>query len=958
MDLRPTSNAAAAPKIGNPEGCFLAGVWRRCSSVRVRCGYLPSSRLARHPPENSALIPSFDMGSQPLPAEPVRKRRFRKLLFWAAGLFLVYTIVGFFIAPPIVRSVAVKQLSQQLGRDVSIQQVKLNPFAFSATIRGVLIKEKNGDPFLSWDEAYGNFQATSLFGHTWVFKELRATNPIVHVQMNSDGSFNFSDILAKFSTNSAPKTQAPAGPTKQLAVRIDQIEVSGATLAVKRDTPIVTTGTVTVAAPKPAQATNTSDAILLLLESVTNSVASLSKVTNSLAASIGTLLLSNCTVKLEDLANDRPARLTLDQIMVNATNLSNLPITNMTTAVSLRWNTNGALHTTIDASLSPPTVNIDLAFDNIDLHPLDPYLDSRLSVFIIGSKLGMNGKIRFRSPAGSLPDVAFTGETWLNDFNTVDGVLNETLLKWDSVHISGIDANLNPPVVAIKDIAVNKAYANLEIATNRAINILAALRIPNPLTNTTTEAEAKADASKSKKPLLAGDRIVSTNALAELPIRKLTVGTITITITNTSADFADHSITPNVNMSIQQISGTIAGISSEELQHADVNLHAKVDNVGPVAITGVINPFSKDQTNEIKIAVNDVDLTGVSPYSGKFAGYRIAKGKLNVALAYHLHGRNLKSENVITLDQFTFGEKVNSLDATHLPVKLGIAILKDRSGKIVLDVPIEGSLDDPQFRLHKVITRAVWNIVEKAITSPFAVLGALFGSKNQDISFQEFPAGSAELTPASKEKLDVLVKALYERPGLQLEITGSVDTNADVTALRAQFLEKQLRAQKWQALRKADRETITPEQVTIAPEERADLVQKLYADYLSKGLIVTNASTPALPAPAPSSAPRKTVERGATQLMARDTSSPSTSAPQPTIATSPSATTTDPYELALLNSISIADQDFQTLAAERAKAVREYIFQSGKVEGERLFLTEAKAGSLKTEGPRVYLQLQ
>lgn len=889
--------------------------------------------------------------NKPLSTHPVRKNRLRKLLFWAVGVFLLYTIVGFLVLPPIVRSVAVKQLSRQLGREVTIQQVKLNPFAFSGTIRGVVIKEKNGDPFLSWDEAYGNFQVTSLFGHTWVFKELRTSQPFVHVQMNSDGSFNFSDILTKFATNSAPKTKAPAGPTKQLAVRIDQIEVSGAVLSVKRDTPTIVAGAVPVAAPKPAKSTNTTDAILLLLQSVTNSVASLSKITNSFAASIGSLSLSNCAVKLEDLANSRPARLVIDQIMVNGTNLSNLPLTNMTAAVSLRWNTNGNLHTEILASLSPPSVDMHLAFSDIDLHPLDPYLDSQLSVFIIGSKLGMNGNIRFRSPPGSLPDVTFTGETWLNDFNTVDGVLNEPLLKWDSVHISGIDANLNPPVVGINNIAVDKAYANLAIETNRAINVLAALHIPNPLTNTTTE--AKVDDSKSKKSLVAGDRIVSTNALASLPIRKLTVKTITIT--NTSANFSDRSITPSVNMSIQQISGTIAGISSEELQHADVDLHAKVDNVGPVAITGVINPFSKDQTNEIKIAVNDVDLTGVSPYAGKFAGYRIAKGKLNVALAYHLHGRNLKSENVITLDQFTFGEKVNSPDATHLPVRLGIAILKDRSGKIVLDVPIEGSLDDPQFRLHKVISRAVWNIVEKAITSPFAVLGSLFGSKNQDISYQDFPAGSAELTPTTKEKLDVLVKALYERPGLQMEITGSVDTNADITALRARFLDKQLRAQKWQALRKSDRDAITPDQVTIAPEERADLVQKLYADYLSKGLIVTNASTPAPPLPTQPPVSRKTTERGATQLMAKDT------APAPvaqSAGAAASTTTTDPYELALLNSVSVADQDFQGLAAERAKAVREYIFQSGKVEGERLFLTEAKPGSLKTEGSRVYLQLQ
>ncbi|HWC61687.1 MAG TPA: DUF748 domain-containing protein, partial [Verrucomicrobiae bacterium] len=387
----------------------------------------------------------------------------------------------------------------------------------------------------------------------------------------------------------------------------------------------------------------------------------------------------------------------------------------------------------------------------------------------------------------------------------------------------------------------------------------------------------------------------------------------------------------------------------------DVNLHASVDNVGPAAITGVINPFSKDQTNEIKIAVNDVDLTGVSPYSGKFAGYRIAKGKLNVALAYHLHGRNLKSENVITLDQFTFGEKVNSPDATHLPVKLGIAVLKDRNGKIVLDVPIEGSLDDPQFRLHKVITRALWNVVEKAITSPFAVLGAMFGSKDKDISYQDFPAGSADLTPAAREKLDVLVKALYERPGLQMEITGSVDTNADLGGIRARFLEKQLRVEKWQALRKADQNTTTPDQVTVTPEERADLVQKLYADYLTRGLIVTNSTTPILPNPVSQPAFKKTAERGATQLMARNNTPAATTQPA---AAGDSSAATDPYELALLTSVSVSDQDFQELATDRAKAVREYLLQSGKVQAERLFLTEAKAGSMKTEGPRVYLQLQ
>ena len=887
---------------------------------------------------------------------PYRKRGTgRKLCFWAIGLLLCYTIVGFLILPPIIRSIAAKKISEQIGREVSIQQVKLNPFTFSATVRGLLIKEKNGEPFVSWDEVFVNFQAVSFFGHPWVFKEIRTSQPSIHVEMNGDGTFNFSDILAKFSTN-APPAKKPSTPAKQLAVRIDQIDVSGATLSFKRGEPATNALTETISMPvaKAPETTNTTDAIILLLQSVTNGFAAFSQTTNSFAATVGTLTVSNCAVQLEDLANPRPARLTLDQITVNATNLSNLPLTNFTTALSLRWNTNGTLHSAINASLAPPSADIHLAFANLELHPLDPYLDSRLSVFIIGSKLGMDGQIRLRAPSGSLPEVTFTGDTWLNDFNTVDGVLGEPLLKWDSVHISEINAGLNPPEVAIKTISVDNFYARLIIETNKTINLLAALKISNTNAPTNSVAEAPAKETKSKKSLLAGDTVISKNALAELPLKKFSVETIVVT--NTSANFTDRSVTPNVNMAVNQIRGTIAGISSEELQHADVDLHAKVDNVGPVAITGAINPFSKDQTNEIKIAVNDVDLTAASPYSGKFAGYRIAKGKLSMALAYHLHGRSLKSENVITLDQFTFGEKVNSPDATHLPVKLGIAVLKDRSGKIVLDVPIEGSLDDPQFRLHKVIVRALWNVVEKAITSPFAVLGAMFGGKGEEISYQDFTAGTADLPPASKEKLDVLVKALYERPGLQLEISGSVDTNADAGGLRAVVLEKELRAQKWQALRKADREAVTPDQVVVTAEERPDLIKKLYADAFAKGLISTTSNS--APNAATASQPavfKKTVERGASQLMSRS--------PTPAAATSqttaPAATTvTDPMELALLNNIQVGSDDFQSLASDRAKAVREYILQSGKVETGRLFLTENKTAGLKTDGSRVYLQLQ
>ena len=140
------------------------------------------------------------------------RTRKRKALLWVCGLLLVYAVAGFLILTPIIRSVAVTQLSRQLDREVSIEQVKINPFACSTTVRGLLIKDRDGEPFISWDEVYVNFQFSSLFGHAWVFKEISTSKPFLRVQMNRDYTFNFSDLIAKFATN-APGPARPAPTT-------------------------------------------------------------------------------------------------------------------------------------------------------------------------------------------------------------------------------------------------------------------------------------------------------------------------------------------------------------------------------------------------------------------------------------------------------------------------------------------------------------------------------------------------------------------------------------------------------------------------------------------------------------------------------------------------------------------------------------------------------------------------
>jgi hypothetical protein len=407
-------------------------------------------------------------------------------------------------------------------------------------------------------------------------------------------------------------------------------------------------------------------------------------------------------------------------------------------------------------------------------------------------------------------------------------------------------------------------------------------------------------------------------------------------------DLTDRSLEPQVHAVLHSIDGTITDISSDELRRAQVHIEGKVDDAGSLEVTGQLNPLHQDAASQVKVVMKDIDLNPTDPYMGKFLGYRLRKGKLSVDVNYEVTEKHLKGQNLIEVDQLTLGEKVASPDATKLPVKLGIAILKDRSGKIDLDVPVEGNLDDPEFRLNKVIWHAVVNVFTKIVTSPFAALGSLFGGKGEEVGYQDFNPGTTNLLSASIDKLDALSKALYERPGLEVEIEGNADPVADREGLRHEKLEAQLRLRKWQTLRKSDQAATSPQQVTLAPEERARYLTEFYQKYLDR-LDSEGKSTADGPTARQPGANADPMAKGA-QTLLRSLLTPEEH--QQIV----SAT-----ERQLLDSMPVSDADIRNLASERAKAVQNYLVQTGKVEAERVSLAENAAG---TNGHRVYLHLQ
>jgi outer membrane protein OmpA-like peptidoglycan-associated protein len=277
------------------------------------------------------------------------------------------------------------------------------------------------------------------------------------------------------------------------------------------------------------------------------------------------------------------------------------------------------------------------------------------------------------------------------------------------------------------------------------------------------------------------------------------------------------------------LGGRITGLSSAANTLADVDLRGNLENQSPLRITGRINPLRDDLFVDLKVSFTDIELSPLTPYSGTFLGYTVDKGKLFLDLKYHIENKKLESENKVFIDQFTFGNKVESDKATSLPVRLAVALLKDRKGEIHLDLPVTGRTDDPKFSIWGLVLQVLKNLLVKAATSPFALLQSVFGGK-EDFSSVSFASGSARLSDAERGKLVKLAQMLTDRPALKLEVTGFVDKEHDPEGYRNELLLKKMKNEKFLALVKEKKalEGQSADNLEILPPEYSKLLKGVY----------------------------------------------------------------------------------------------------------------------------------
>ena len=594
--------------------------------------------------------------------------------------------------------------------------------------------------------------------------------------------------------------------------------------------------------------------------------------------SVGKLAITDLSLRVEDQATTPAAVQVIDGFNLTGENLSSEPNKKGTISLKTRVNQKGSLKVDGSVQIFPLQANLKVETLAIPVLPLQPYFGDQLNIALTRGQVSSKGDVTAEIGKQGF-NAGYKGSLTLGDLLTVDKANNADFLKWRSLFLGGIDFRLQPMAVNVGEIALTDFYSRLIIDPSGKLNVAGIVKKP----------------TEEIKPAVDKPADSPTPVSSEKPVLPIKIARITLQ--NGTVNFSDFFVKPNYTVNVAKLGGRITGLSSATDTVADMELRGTYANTAPVQILAKLNPLAAKSYLDLKADITGVDLVGFSPYSGKYAGYNIEKGKLSLNLAYKLENNQLAAENHLFLDQFTFGDKVESPDATSLPVNLAISLLKNNRGEIDLNLPISGSLDDPQFSIGGLIVKVIVNLFVKAVTSPFALLGSMFGG-GEELSNIEFAAGRASLNDVAAKKLVSLSKALNERSALKLEITGRADPEVDKEGIKRVAIERAAKGEKLKDVMKKGGEGVSLDGVEFAPGDYPVYLQRAYKE----------AKFPK---------PRNIVG------MQKDLP-------------------VEEMEKLMLTNLPATPEDVRALALGRAEAVQGWLIEQGKVSPERVFLLPPK----------------
>ena len=640
---------------------------------------------------------------------------------------------------------------------------------------------------------------------------------------------------------------------------------------------------------------------------------------------LGELDIADGAVKLDDRTFSRPARLEVSalQLQLKGAALDGTKSAPLTLSARLKSGRAepGKLSYQGTVMWAPLTVQGNVVAVDLPVHGVAPYFANQLNIAILRADASYKGQVRYAAgPAGA--QLQLQGDAALEDFraNSVAGTaaagatdgsaasaasgsapvtttasddlgVAEELLSWKSLNVPGITLNMAPGTatrVQVREATLSDFYARVIVSANGRVNLQDLVKAAPASADAPTPALASASAPQAATASVA-------NAVA------VTMGPITLV--NGRVLFSDRFIRPNYSADLSELNGKLSEFSSQapdgSVLLADLELQGRAEGTAALEITGKINPLAKPLAMDIKGRVRDLDLPPLTAYSIKYAGYGIERGKLSMDVHYAVQpDGQLVATNNLVLNQLSFGDKVEGAP-NSLPVKLAVALLADRHGVIDINLPISGSLNDPQFSIGAVVWKVITNLITKALTAPFSLLANAFGGGGgEDLSSVAFAPGSSALAPEVAQSLDKIAKALVDRPVLQVTVVGTASLALERDALKRERLKALLLAEKRRRAAVGGQDvsavaTLTDAEVPVLLKDvyrRADITKPRNLVGLAKDLPVAE------------------------------------------------------MEALLLGSIPVTEDATRTLAQQRGVAVKDYL-ASRKVGAERLFLGATKTVS-------------
>lgn len=473
----------------------------------------------------------------------------------------------------------------------------------------------------------------------------------------------------------------------------------------------------------------------------------------------------------------------------------------------------GRLKAAGQVQVSPLAAQLQVDTRDLDLRPAQAYIAPFIRLELRSGQLDSALKIDLKG-AEKLA-LQIDGRATIKQLHTLDTLKQRDFVKWRQLTLENLSYR-HGEQLAIGRVELDQPYARFIVNENLSTNVselLIAQGKPQP-----AQTPQKNTAQPAEKP-------------ARPPLG-IHIGAVAIR--DGSANFADFSLNPNFAAAVQQLNGRIGSLDNRQPKPATVDIKGKVDRYAPVSIKGSLNPFDPLESLDIATRFQRVELTTLTPYSGKFAGYRIRKGRLNLDLHYRIDKGQLNAENSLVLEQLQLGERVDSPDAVDLPVHLAVALLKDRQGRIAIDLPVKGDLNNPEFRVMPIVWQTLRNLVVRAAQAPFKFIAGLADGE-ADLSQVEFSPGSSELDAAARRNLDLLGKALKERPQLRLEVEGTSALASDGPLLAEQRLEREYRNLYYRLLQqRSERLPAGADELRVPDGEKAALLESIYRSRLKQ----------------------------------------------------------------------------------------------------------------------------